>query len=222
MGGIVNAANEGCLGGGGVDGAITHAGGPTLAHDRLALPILNTTTMMTSTTRTTTTNRGSNPGRRIRNSGMETRHHGSIRCRTGSAVMTGPGNYGELKVPFVIHAVGPDYHEYDDGDSIVPDRLLQSAYQTSLDLCQEYQITDVAFALLSSGVYRGRRNLKDILSIGIKAIQDWSHKKDNDDDGFNQLEMSLKTVTLCGFSDPEVSALTEICTEILELDKGGD
>lgn len=35
---IVNAANEGCLGGGGVDGAISAAGGSNLQKDREALP----------------------------------------------------------------------------------------------------------------------------------------------------------------------------------------
>lgn len=38
---IVNAANEGCLGGGGIDGAINLMGGPVLKAARQALPILD-------------------------------------------------------------------------------------------------------------------------------------------------------------------------------------
>ena len=40
VGALVNAANEGCQGGGGVDGAITSAGGDLLAEKREALPCL--------------------------------------------------------------------------------------------------------------------------------------------------------------------------------------
>ena len=102
FGAIVNAANEGCLGGGGVDGAITKAGGLPLALDREALPLLG---------------RG-------------------MRCPTGGAKLTGPGTYGSLGVPYVIHAVGPNYMYFDEeNDVATPNQLLRSAYQQSLDCC---------------------------------------------------------------------------------------
>ena len=101
FGAIVNAANEGCLGGGGVDGAISNAGGINLYNDRLALPIV---------------------------------YRGGVRCPTGLAKLTGPGDYGKLQVPFVVHAVGPQYFAYPN--FVQPDKLLRSAYQTSLECCR--------------------------------------------------------------------------------------
>ena len=65
---IVNASNEVCLGGGGVDGAISAAGGPNLMHDRLRLPF-------------------------VADDGPSCR---GVRCPTGAAVITGPGEYGDL------------------------------------------------------------------------------------------------------------------------------
>ena len=82
---IVNAANEGCVGGGGVDGAISSAGGPNLLLKEIP------------------------PGRR---------------CDTGSAKITGPNRYAQLKVPFVIHAVGPNFNYVSEGQG---DALLSSA-----------------------------------------------------------------------------------------------
>ena len=147
--------------------------------------------------------------------------------------MTGPGKYGELKVPFVVHAVGPNYSNYDyhhddvDVDD-TPDRLLRSAYQSSLDACHQHGVTDVAFSLLSAGVYRGRRSLKDVLAIGVKAIQDWwvdenhhpSSSSSSSSAVTNNSSSSLMTVTLCGYSQQEVSLLMAICQEHLRREEG--
>jgi O-acetyl-ADP-ribose deacetylase (regulator of RNase III) len=85
-GAIVNAANEGCLGGGGVDGAISDAGGRQLLQDRIALPKIQSKT------------------------------GDCIRCLTGDAAITGPNQYGTIGTPYVIHAVGPAYYMYDAFD----------------------------------------------------------------------------------------------------------
>lgn len=95
-----------------------------------------------------------------------------IRCPTGSAVITGPNRYGSLAVPFVVHAVGPSYFSFDNFEE--PDQLLRSAYIASLDRCQENGIADVAFSLLSAGIFRGNRKLGTVLQIGVEAIRDWA------------------------------------------------
>jgi len=81
-GAIVNAANEQCLGGGGVDGAITTAGGSLLQQDRQALPIV--------------------AGGNIR---CPTGEAKLTSCPPNKS-------YGTLGVQHVIHAVGPCYPEY--------------------------------------------------------------------------------------------------------------
>lgn len=210
VGAIVNAANERCLGGGGVDGAISNAGGYKLYNDRAALPILS--------------------------------EH-EVRCHTGNAVITGPNRYGSLRVNYVVHAVGPAYFRFSDEMSdedsneettdakhyesdefAEPDALLRSAYQESLERCRENGITDVAFSLLSAGIFRGKRTLNDVLFIGVTAIRDWvdeQHKLDlevatNDSTGDepSQPRHRLRSVTLCGFSVTEVVALVKICRHV--------
>lgn len=67
-------------------------------------------------------------------------------CPTGSAVITGAGR---LKAKHIIHAVGPVYSGKPQ-DS----KLLAGAYERSLELCSEHQISSVAFPSISTGVYR--------------------------------------------------------------------
>ena len=167
---IVNAANEACLGGGGVDGAITSAGGPNLAKDRMALPIRM-----------------------------------GVRCFTGDAKLTGPGDYGTIQVPYVIHAVGPNYN---DCSSLKEgDNLLQSAYQASLQRAQEAKLEAVAFALLSAGMYRGTQSIHNVLRIAVTSIQEWAQQQKDDD-------ISLTHVFLCGFNSNEVNLLVDICNDL--------
>jgi O-acetyl-ADP-ribose deacetylase len=175
-GAIVNAANEGCLSGGGVDGAITNVGGPNLAKDRRKLPVLSW----------------------------------DIRCYTGDAKRTGPGNYGSLRVPYVIHAVGPDYNSYDeDNDVETPHSLLQNAYAAALDCTLDTSIQKVAFALLSAGIFRGEQRLSTVLCLGVEAIRDWS--SDQSKLGNSKLE----DIVLYAFTDKEAMTLLQVCDFLL-------
>ena len=139
---IVNAANNRGLGGGGVDEAITSAGGPHLAEDRINLPVLD-----------------------VRPGGPETR------IKTGDAILTGPGNYGDLHAAYVIHAVGPDYRGIPKSNGNI---LLQQAYENSMRVAQGKGIKYIGFSLLSSGIFRGdpeKISLDEVLKIGIDTVK---------------------------------------------------
>jgi len=146
VGAIVNAANEDCQGGGGVDGAISNVGGQQLAEMRAALPVLPNT--------------------------------GGVRCRTGDAVRTQlqdkDGRFGSLRVSCVIHAVGPDYHDIEDAergdvDSIFDERL-RNAYCAAMREARTGSVETIGFSLLSAGIFRGRRSLRDVLTVAVEAI----------------------------------------------------
>jgi O-acetyl-ADP-ribose deacetylase (regulator of RNase III) len=161
-GAIVNAANECCLGGGGVDGAISAAGGQRLLRDRILLPEV----------------------------------YQNVRCPVGEAKMTGPGNYGKLNVNYVIHAVGPSYWDYDDTREA--DELLKSAYGQSLQRAQEAELEQLAFSLLSAGVFRGSQSLMAVLQIAIETISQY--------EGYEQ----LKEVHLFAFNKREVLTILQV------------
>ena len=104
---IVNAANSGMRGGGGVDGAIHRAGGPAILRDCIArFP------------------------------------HG---LATGDAGWT---TGGALPARWVIHTVGPNY-----GAGQRDRALLESCYRRSLEVADELGARNVAFPLISAGVY---------------------------------------------------------------------
>jgi O-acetyl-ADP-ribose deacetylase (regulator of RNase III) len=67
-------------------------------------------------------------------------------CETGDAVLT--RGY-KLKARYVIHTVGPVYR----GESPSTERLLESAYQRSLEVARAKGIRSVAFPSISTGVY---------------------------------------------------------------------
>ena len=164
---IVNAANEGCLGGGGVDGAISSAGGPNLLADRQALPELRT----------------------------------GVRCPTGSAVITGPNSYDKLNTPYVIHAVGPDFRKF--GHSLGEgERLLSSAYASSLNCAKSAKLEAVGFSLLSAGIFRGPKSVKGVLKIGIETICKFNAYPE------------LKEVHMCAFDQTEADTLVEIAKDM--------
>jgi len=145
LGAIVNAANDECIGGGGVDGAISVAGGKLLHKHRVALPVIEN-----------------------EDSDYE------IRCPTGQAKITGPGRYGRLGVDYVIHAVGPIYgSSHEKGEVALLDELLRSAYLESMMRARENKLKAVGFSLLSAGVFRGCRSLEAVLKIGMDAICDF-------------------------------------------------
>lgn len=81
-GALVNAANEQCLGGGGVDGAVHKASGPKLKEFCNKLPIVKT----------------------YERGGYLT----NVRCPTGDAKITLPGDLSN-QIDYIIHTVGPIY-----------------------------------------------------------------------------------------------------------------
>ena len=129
---IVNAANSSLLGGGGVDGAIHRAGGPSILEECREIV--------------------------ARQGG----------CPTGEAVITGAGN---MPARHVIHTVGPIWGDQPDDES---DRLLASAYTTSLTLAVEHACRSVAFPNISTGVYGFPKDRAVDVALGAVTGTAWN------------------------------------------------
>ncbi len=68
------------------------------------------------------------------------------RLPTGKAVITSGGN---LKARFVIHTVGPIWHGGNKGEP----ELLAGAYQESLKVAAENNLSSISFPSISTGAY---------------------------------------------------------------------
>jgi len=71
-------------------------------------------------------------------------------CPTGSAVVTPSHHLAEGGITHIIHAVGPIWDERRPDEC---DRLLASAYRTSLELAEELGLRSIAFPSISTGSY---------------------------------------------------------------------
>jgi len=140
---IVNAANESCLGGGGVDGLISRAGGEALYEARLALPVKKT---------------------RLK-AGED--FFKDVRCPVGEARLT---IGGDLKTKYCIHAVGPNYawYEVEEGN-----RILRSAYKSVMDIVEKTDgISIVGCCLISAGIFRGNNSRDSVIGQGLNTIKE--------------------------------------------------
>mmetsp|Transcript_14398 Transcript_14398/g.35103 ORF Transcript_14398/g.35103 Transcript_14398/m.35103 type:complete len:283 (+) Transcript_14398:53-901(+) len=139
---IVNAANQGCITGGGVDGAITKAGGKALAAARRALPIVKGKTVRCPT------------GEAVITVGGDLKAKYCIHS-------VGP-NYN----------VRAGWHVEDrDKKTTECDKLLYSSYRESMICAREAKLESVGFSLISAGIFRGHRTLVTVLALGLEAIK---------------------------------------------------
>jgi len=107
-------------------------------------------------------------------------------CNPGEARLT-PGF--DLKAKWVIHTVGPVWAYGKQNEA----EILTSAYRAGLALCEEHQISSVAFPLISTGSYGYPMN--KAFEIALSTITSWLES--------NSVP---KTVTLVAF-DADVAAL---------------
>jgi O-acetyl-ADP-ribose deacetylase (regulator of RNase III) len=157
---IVNAANSRLAGGGGVDGAIHRAGGPSIMSELDAIR-------------------------------AKIGH-----CPTGDAVVTGAG---KLPAEYVIHAVGPVFHDGKQGEP----ELLASCYRTALRLARERDAKTVTFPAISTGVYG--YPLGEAAEIAVRTVAD----------GLRQAPGSIEQTTFVLFGKPAYEAHQQAAEKLL-------
>ncbi len=111
------------------------------------------------------------------------------RLPTGQAVITTAGN---LPCEYVIHTVGPVWHEGSSNES----KLLADAYRNSLQVAADNNIKTICFPSISTGVYRFP--IEKAARIALKAVDDFLQENPLDEVRFvlfseNDLEVYRQT-----------------------------
>ncbi|EJL92551.1 O-acetyl-ADP-ribose deacetylase [Pantoea sp. GM01] len=81
-------------------------------------------------------------------------------CKVGDAVIT---TAGDLPAKYVIHTVGPHWHDGQHDEK----KLLKNAYQSCFKLVEEYDIQTVSFPNISTGIYRFPKILAAEIALGV-------------------------------------------------------
>lgn len=138
---IVNAANEGCIGGSGLDGAINDKGGWEVISARRTLKEVS-------------------PGVRC-NTGevVHTRGGGDLKCKF---IIHAVG-------PIFFTFSDEEDKKLSDQLSNVYIKAFQEI--DKLPIGPQQSLKTIAFPLISCGVFRGRKKLDDVVEIAVKAIQ---------------------------------------------------
>lgn len=106
---------------------------------------------------------------------------------TGEAVLT--GGY-DLDADYVIHTVGPRYSKQEDRD-----HLLRNAFENSLNVAEENNLSSVAFPAISSGAYGyPTERVAEIAKDGVEEFE------------FENIEQ----VTFCLFSEEDYNVWSEV------------
>ncbi|CAB9503660.1 Macro domain-containing protein [Seminavis robusta] len=160
---IVNAANEGCVGGFGIDEMINRAAG---------------------------------------NYEIKEARKKLGGCPTGQAKSTGSFQLKD-KCRYIIHAVGPVYRRklgQPEPDFERLDGLLRSAYRSALQEAGKLRVETLGFCILSAGVFRGERDLQDLIAIAMEALME-----DNPD-----FPGSVSTITVYAYTPEEQAAMAAV------------
>jgi len=87
--------------------------------------------------------------------------------------LMGGGNAGNLQAKYVIHTVGPIYHQCGKNCA----ELLASCYTNALKIAVELGCNDIAFPAISTGIYGYPK--EKAACIAYKMVKDFLEERDD-------------------------------------------